>query len=542
MYYRLRNHVIKDLFSPLFYACKLFQQYLVDAYSACETTALNWLRTHQDNIRADVYAGLTDALLIGDVNSDDLGRRIILPASFTGSDRAMQKHFQDSIAIVRFFSKPTFFITFTANPKWREITENLFPGQTATNRPDLVARVFQLKVRELIKVLKSGIFGPYAGHVMTIEYQKRGLPHMHLLLFLQPTATFLTADRVNEVVCAELPDPAWDPDGELTNIVIEMMSHGRCGLLNLGAPCMIQKKPGEAPRCSKGFPKAFTDRTVIKEDGYPEYRRRDDGRTFMKAGKQLDNRWIVPYNPYLLRMFRCHINVEICATVAAVKYIAKYVYKGCDRTTLGVKNHNDEIETYVAGRYLGPIECFARLMEYPSHQEWPPITQLSVHLPGQHTVYFPDDLSPEELAAKAENARSTLMGFFAYNEAHEDGRQYLYPDFPAHFVWKTKTKTWVPRQKGFAIGRMFHISPVAGGKYYLRLLLTAVRGPQSFEELYCFEGVRHPSYHAACVARGLAENDQEWVQCFDEAITFATGKALRTLFLWDCDTVLLWTR
>jgi len=84
----------------------------------------------------------------------------------------MQKHFQDSIAIVQFFSKPTFFITFTANPKWREITENLFPGQTAADRPDLVARVFQLKVRELIKVLKSGIFGPYAGHVMTIEYQK----------------------------------------------------------------------------------------------------------------------------------------------------------------------------------------------------------------------------------------------------------------------------------------------------------------------------------------------------------------------------------
>jgi hypothetical protein len=58
------------------------------------------------------------------------------------------------------------------------------PNRTCYNRPDLVARVFQLKVRELIKVLKSGIFGLYAGYVMTIEYQKLGLPHMHLLLFL----------------------------------------------------------------------------------------------------------------------------------------------------------------------------------------------------------------------------------------------------------------------------------------------------------------------------------------------------------------------
>jgi hypothetical protein len=147
------------------------------------------------------------------------------------------------------------------------------------------------------------------------------------------------------------------------------MSHGPCGLLNPGALYIIQKKPGDAPRCSKGFPKTFTDRTVIKEDEYPEYRRRDDSRTFMKARKQLDNKWIVPYNLYLLCMFRCHINVEICATSAAVKYIAKYVYKGCDRTTLRVKNHNNEIETYVAGCYLRPIECFARLMEYLSYRE-----------------------------------------------------------------------------------------------------------------------------------------------------------------------------
>jgi hypothetical protein len=49
-------------------------------------------------------------------------------------------------------------------------------------------------------------------------------------------------------------------------------------------------------------------------------------------------------------------------------------------------------------------------------------------------VYFPDDLLPEELATKAENTCSTLMGFFAYNQAHEDGYQYLYPDFLAHFV------------------------------------------------------------------------------------------------------------
>ena len=50
------------------------------------------------------------------------------------------------MAIVRKYGKPDFFVTFTCNPTWPEIVENLMPGQTAQDRPDLVARVFNLKV------------------------------------------------------------------------------------------------------------------------------------------------------------------------------------------------------------------------------------------------------------------------------------------------------------------------------------------------------------------------------------------------------------
>jgi hypothetical protein len=40
---------------------------------------------------------------------------------------------------------------------------------------------------------------------------------------------------------------------------------------------------------------------------------------------------VVPYNSYLSLLFNCHINVEVCTSVAAVKYLYKYVYKGHDR-------------------------------------------------------------------------------------------------------------------------------------------------------------------------------------------------------------------
>jgi hypothetical protein len=72
---------------------------------------------------------------------------------------------------------------------------------------------------------------------------------------------------------------------------------------------------------------------------------------------------------------------------------------------------------------------------------------------------------------------------------------------------------------------------MAGEKFYLRLLLTVERGAQSYEALYEYEGVQYPTYRAACIARGLAENDQEWIHCFDEAISFSTGTSLRILFL-----------
>ena len=49
--------------------------------------------------------------------------------------------------IVAKLSKPDLFLTFTCNPKWPEIVANLLPGQTASDRPDLVARVFKLKLK-----------------------------------------------------------------------------------------------------------------------------------------------------------------------------------------------------------------------------------------------------------------------------------------------------------------------------------------------------------------------------------------------------------
>jgi hypothetical protein len=71
----------------------------------------------------------------------------------------------------------------TANPNWPEIKQALLPGQSSSDRPDLVNRVFCLKVQELMDdIFKRNVLGRAVAHVWTTEFQKRGLPHVHLIV------------------------------------------------------------------------------------------------------------------------------------------------------------------------------------------------------------------------------------------------------------------------------------------------------------------------------------------------------------------------
>src|SRR5258706_8891956 len=82
-----------------------------------------------------------------------------------------------------------------------------------------------------------------------------------------------------------------------------------------------------------------------------------------------------------------------------------------------------------------------------------------------------------------------------------------------------------------AVGRMYFVSPIAGEWNFLRMLLTHVRGPTSFEALRTVNDVAHPTFQAACLALGLLGNDEEWRHCLDQAANFQTGTQLRSLFV-----------
>jgi hypothetical protein len=94
-----------------------------------------------------------------DADWNQISKRFILPSSFTGSTRCMQQHLQDALAVNHFYGGEDLFVTMTANPGWPEIKDALLSGQTASDRPDLVVRVFHVKLNSLIKEIRRGILG-----------------------------------------------------------------------------------------------------------------------------------------------------------------------------------------------------------------------------------------------------------------------------------------------------------------------------------------------------------------------------------------------
>jgi len=313
---------------------RLFQQFVVDGYTMIESKRLSFIRNNQSKLRVDKYNNLSDRSSNSEKEGASKGKRIVLPSSFVGGRRFMDQLYFDGMAICSYLGFLDLFVTFTCNPKWPEITRLLSDlSLAASDRPNIVSRIFRIKFEQLLEDLtKKDLLGRAVGcryhdcvfielllqfiidydnnkyyffsfaDMYTIEFQKRGLPHAHLLLFLHPTSKYPTATDIDKVISAEIPCPVMNT--LLYNCVKDHMIHGPCGIAKKSSPCM---KNGV---CSRFYPKKFQPMTVIDEDGFAHYKRRDNGVSVTKNDISLDNRYVVPYNPKLLLKYQAHINVE----------------------------------------------------------------------------------------------------------------------------------------------------------------------------------------------------------------------------------------
>jgi len=190
----------------------------------------------------------------------------------------------------------------------------------------------------------------------------------------------LPPQYIERFISAELPTEDDFIGQQLRGIIHNTMVYTQCVGGNGNALCMKDLNPAVVTTCHKGYLHAFTEATTIPENGYPQYRRRNTGRSFEipvpGSGGTLtaviDNRRVVPYSPYLSLRYNAYINDQVCSSVQAVKYIHKYIYKGGDKATVSVESEHDEIKRYLHGDYLGPTKqfgiCLNLLYMMNSHQ------------------------------------------------------------------------------------------------------------------------------------------------------------------------------
>ena len=142
--------------------------------------------------------------------------------------------------------------------------------------------------------------------------------------------------------------------------------------------------------------------------------------------------------------------------------------------------------------YISSTQACHNIFEFPMHMEWPVVYCLSVHLPGCQSVVFQAE---DEIENVLNNAKDTqLLGWFKANQDPElieaGAHDYLYQDFPKCFIWNKGQAVWTVRQRYKAIGHMYSVPVSAGEAFYLRLLLTMVKGKTNQHHIF----IRHDLY------------------------------------------------
>jgi hypothetical protein len=283
---------------------RLANECIVDMFSRDLESRLAYIRTNQLRLRQN------DAALMAETDLEP-NENIYLPASFLGSKRWASEQVSDSLAIAAAYGNPSFFITMTCNPDWPEIRSQLRPGQDFTDIPLVVVRVFKRKLTLLLQALKTMFINvgrpEYCIHC--VEFQKRGLPHSHILIKF-PVDCIDPTD-IDQIVSAEVPENAED-----AKLVRKFMLHNH-PLPTKPPSKYCQRESADGTRtCRFNYPHPLQLTTTIDIEGRVHYRRRHPG-----------DEMVVPHCLALLRKFECHINFEVASSSHIFQYLFKYIHK-----------------------------------------------------------------------------------------------------------------------------------------------------------------------------------------------------------------------
>ena len=459
---------------------RLWQTYICDTACRNEQMNLNFLRTNtfKKKRRSAFWFKLKKH---GPENASKLGRVEYLPSSVKGS--APVQRFHDSTALARVKGGADLFLTVTMNSAWPWIQKWMkdCPPDCKLDRPEILARAFHDVLQNLIEDIKGGALGKLSYFVGSVEWQMRGLPHVHLLIKLMEQDVPKTAPQIDSLISAEIPKLT-----EKTKVYRERVEkhviHQLCG--NDRPPWVVRDKcyDSKTGKCKSKYKKPFCIKTTRQTGCYAKHQRRspkprsnptmppipevasvefeavseeDWGEEYQKrlwkpnSKKEfvdvwIDNRSVVPHSPYLLVKYDCHHNLEhdvhhglqvhlqICVQGANQKQFRSGEQKERrDRQTPGRSTH-------VLGRSCVAahgLSSFFLLVEI-----------LPIHLPGKHRVIWEDD-NQASAAERLKKSTSKLLEWFKLNikptptkpnPSYETAKDLFYYQIPGKFSWTGK--------------------------------------------------------------------------------------------------------
>uniref|UniRef100_A0A914H4I5 ATP-dependent DNA helicase n=1 Tax=Globodera rostochiensis TaxID=31243 RepID=A0A914H4I5_GLORO len=507
-----------------------------------------------------------------------IGQIYMTDVHFRGSRQFYQKEYANCMTICREIGKPDLLITFTMDPDCPELQQLLPLGPDGKrhqwyDRPDIVCRLFIDKRDELLDDLtKRMVLGSVIAWFFALEFQMRGLPHIHICLTLDWERIRLVGriqtpeDYMAEYICAEIPAL---PSGRSKEAILQRELHKTITTKHIHT-CSAQRCLVDG-KCTKHFPKPFSYAFVFSENAFPRYLRRPPapteqarlknperyGNTFeQKTAKGKisikNNSFVIPFNPFLSAKFKSHINVEFVAGEGCTKYLCKYVMKGADMCFVQITEQGgqrrvwryDEFHQIRLSRYVTSIEAFMSLWGVPLVQRSHQVEELDVHGPEGHRIAVEEGqeeeaaMAEEDRIERGEERKTQLTAYFSFNQLRKDeGNPALKLTYATCFKkirYDLHKKEWAlyirEARAGQKLCRLKTVSPSNLELLALRHLLFVVEDPTDWADLRLFDEVQHVNFVEAAKARGLLVDNILWKRTIIEA--FATKKSARQRIRW----------
>ncbi|KAE8218337.1 hypothetical protein CF319_g7769, partial [Tilletia indica] len=478
-----------------------------------------------------------------DREEDEASFNAALPSSFVGSRAHRAEHVADALALAKRYGRPFGMLTLTTNPEWEEIREALHPGQTATTVPQITIRVFRSRLSKVVALFKA-TFGDFTYIVQVTEFQRRGLPHAHIVFGTDPECP---VEFLDKVVSAQIPG---EDQPRLRALVRKFMRHSDNHLVLANGNPNIDSRCYKNGICSFGFPQPLSEHTTVDPI---------TNRIIYKRTTE-EECMIAQYPPLILLAWEGHAHIDFSLSLESFVYMFKYIHKGPDHVDFRFRDDNLDVEEaaesvvedFIKARYLSATEAAWRIFGYDLTNKSPTVMRLGVHTPGDNRRQFRGSAAPGSNASSLirymlRPAAFQDMLYAEYGERTTPAKPTLAqinglaPLPPGHYLEKREDgQVFQPRlirlrSRNECVARIKAVRPGAGEVFYIRqiLLHKAVSSWREIRTAPDVNGVNFTfsTFQEAATAMGLFEDVSEAQIALQEALeTFQPPRQLRFLF------------